>query len=149
MIAQTVGHHLLGQHIPPPPADVAELPDNEKESTDTIRKLLAAHVSDPRCAMCHTHFDSIGLAMEGFDPIGRARSQDLAGRPIDNRSELPDGTTATGIPQLIEYIGAQRKEDFVKTLCRKFLGYALGRSVALTDQPLLHEMQEKLALVML
>ncbi|HAA68056.1 MAG TPA: hypothetical protein DCE55_02845 [Planctomycetaceae bacterium] len=138
-------HHLLGQHFPPPPADVAELPDNEKESTDTIRKLLAAHVSDPRCAMCHTHFDSIGLAMEGFDPIGRARSQDLAGRPIDNRSELPDGTTATGIPQLIEYIGAQRKEDFVKTLCRKFLGYALGRSVALTDQPLLHEMQEQLA----
>ncbi len=138
-------HHLLGQHFPPPPADVAELPDNEKESTDTIRKLLAAHVSDPRCAMCHTHFDNIGLAMEGFDPIGRARSQDLAGRPIDNRSELPDGTTATGIPQLIEYIGAQRKEEFVKTLCRKFLGYALGRSVALTDQPLLHEMQEKLA----
>ena len=138
-------HHLLGQHFPPPPADVGELPDKEKESTDTIRKLLAAHVSDAKCAMCHTHFDNIGLAMEGFDPIGRARAQDLAGRPIDNRSELPDGTTATGIPQLIEYIGAQRKEDFVKTLCRKFLGYALGRSVALTDQPLLHEMQEKLA----
>ena len=138
-------HHLLGQHFPPPPADVPELPNNEKESADTIRKLLAAHVSDAKCAICHTHFDSIGLAMEGFDPIGRARSQDLAGRPIDNRSELPDGTTATGIPQLIEYIGNQRKEEFVKTLCRKFLGYALGRSVALTDQPLLHEMQEKLA----
>ena len=138
-------HHLLGQHFPPPPADVPELPENEKESADTIRKLLAAHVANAKCAMCHVHFDNIGLAMEGFDPIGRARLKDLAGRPIDNRSELPNGATATGIPGLIEYIGTHRKQDFVRTMCRKFLGYALGRSVVLTDQPLLHEMQKKLA----
>ena len=137
-------HHLLGQHFPPPPADVPKLPDNERESENTIRTLLAAHVSATQCALCHAHFDSLGLAMEGFDPIGRSRLKDLAGRAIDNLAELPNGKAAKGIPGLIEYVVEHRKQDFVETICRKFLGYALGRSVELSDQPLLNAMQAKL-----
>ncbi len=56
-------HHLLGQHFPPPPANVPELPASEKTATKTIRELLAAHVADAQCAMCHSHFDGLGLAM--------------------------------------------------------------------------------------
>jgi len=137
-------HHLLGQHFPPPPADVPELPESEKGAKQTIRELLSAHVADPQCAMCHKHFDSLGLALEGFDPIGRVRTKDAAGRPIDNRATLPDGKTAAGIPALIEYIERDRRDDFVRTLCRKFLGYALGRSVILSDQPLLDKMKTQL-----
>ena len=134
-------HHLLGQHFPPPPADVPELPKTEEGATRTIRDLLAAHVSDAQCALCHTHFDSLGLAMEGFDPIGRLRTKDRSGRLIDNRAELPNGEFAEGIPGLIDYISEHRRRDFVRTLCRKFLGYALGRSVILSDQPLLTAME--------
>ena len=82
--------------------------------------------------------------MEGFDAIGRSRTKDSAGRKIDSVVELPNGKTATGIPGLIEYIDQHRRQDFVKTLCRKFLGYALGRSVILSDQPLLTEMEQAL-----
>jgi len=137
-------HHLLGQHFPPPPADVPELPKSEKAATRSIRQLLADHTADARCAMCHTHFDSLGLAMEGFDPIGRARTKDAAGRPIDNMAVLPNGESAQGIPALINYVEKHRNQDFVRTLCRKFLGYALGRSVVLSDQPLLTEMEKAL-----
>ena len=137
-------HHLLGQHFPPPPADVPELPSSEKTATATIRELLKAHVADAQCAMCHSHFDGLGLAMEGFDAIGRSRTKDSAGRKIDSVVELPNGKTAAGIPGLIEYIDQHRRQDFVKTLCRKFLGYALGRSVILSDQPLLTEMEQAL-----
>lgn len=137
-------HHLLGQHFPPPPADVPELPKNEKMADRTIRELLAAHVADSQCALCHRHFDALGLAMEGFDAIGRARTTDSAGRKIDNVATLPDGNEATGIPGLIEYVGQHRRDDFLRTLCRKFLGYALGRSVILSDQPLLDEMKTAL-----
>ena len=138
-------HHLLGQHFPPPPADVPELPKSEKEASQTIRELLAAHVADAKCAMCHKHFDSLGLAMEGFDGIGRSRTKDSAGRSIDNLAKLPNGETARGIPGLIEYIEQDRREEFLQTLCRKFLGYALGRSVQLSDEPLLAEMKSRLA----
>lgn len=137
-------HHLLGQHFPPPPANVPELPASEETATKTIRELLAAHVADAQCAMCHTHFDGLGLAMEGFDAIGRSRTRDGAGRQIDNVAKLPNGETAAGIPGLIEYIDQHRRHDFVKTLCRRFLGYALGRSVILSDQPLLIEMESEL-----
>ena len=94
--------------------------------------------------MCHTHFDSLGMALEGFDPVGRARTQDLAGRPVDDVAVFPSGQSAKGIPGLIEYIEQHRRQDFVRTLCRKFLGYALGRSVLLSDQPLLMEMEAAL-----
>lgn len=137
-------HHLLGQHFPPPPAEVGELPKNEKEATKTIRELLAEHAASPKCAMCHVHFDGLGLALEGFDPIGRARTKDLGGRPIDDVAQLPNGETARGIPGLIDYIEQHRRRDFVRTICRKFLGYALGRSVMLSDQPLLNEMEAAL-----
>ena len=72
------------------------------------------------------------------------RAEDLAGRPIDNVAMLPNGKSAKGIPDLIEYIEQHRRQDFVETFCRKFLGYALGRSVALSDQPLLDEMEAAL-----
>lgn len=137
-------HHLLGKHFPPPPVDVPELPPGEKQATKTIRELIAEHTADAKCSICHTHFDSIGLAMEGFDPIGRIRTKDLAGRPIDNVATLPNGQTAKGIPDLIDYIEQHRRDDFIKTMCRKFLGYALGRSVLLSDQPLLQKMQREL-----
>ena len=140
-----VSHHLLGQHFPPPPADVAELPSSEKDAPRTIRDLLAAHVADTKCAMCHKHFDSLGLAMESFDPIGRFRIMDGAGRAIEKVAEFPNGKRAEGIPGLIRYIEQERHQDFVRTLCRKFLGYALGRSVLLSDQPLLNEMEQLLA----
>ena len=137
-------HHLLGKHFPPPPADVPELPPGEKQATKTIRELMTEHAAHAKCAICHTHFDAFGMAMEGFDPIGRARSTDLAGRPIDTVAVLPNGETAAGIPDLIDYIKDQRRDEFVRTLCRKFLGYALGRSVMLSDEPLLRDMQAQL-----
>jgi hypothetical protein len=147
-----VVHHVLGQHFPPPPADVPELPKSEKESAKTIREMLAQHTTNPRCAMCHVHFDGLGLTMEGFDAIGRARKTDLAGRPVLTVGLLPPSPLAPeakpanmeGISGLISYIEKERRLDFERNLCRKFLGYALGRSVLLSDEPLIEEMQKKL-----
>lgn len=137
-------HHLLGRHFPPPPADVPELPKNEQLADRSLRELLNAHVSDNQCALCHRHFDHLGLTMEGFDAIGRARTKDAAGRPIDARVMLADGSAVEGIPGLADYVVQQRRSEFLQTLCRRFLGYALGRSVQLSDQSLLEQMQAAL-----
>lgn len=137
-------HHLLGRHFPPPPADVPELPKSEQQADRSLRELLAAHVADAQCAMCHRHFDHFGLTMEGFDAIGRARTKDAAGRPIDSRVVLADGTTVEGIPGLADYVLQHRRHEFLQTLCRRFLGYALGRSVQLSDQSTLEQLQTAL-----
>src|SRR5208283_5917631 len=69
---------------------------------------------------------------------------DLAGRDVQIVGPLPGGKTAEGISGLIDYIEKHRRQDFERNLCRKFLGYALGRSVLLSDQPLLQEMEKRL-----
>ncbi len=38
-----------------------------------------------------------------------------------------------------------RRDAVVRQFCRKLLGYALGRSVQLSDEPLLTEMRQRLA----
>ncbi len=137
-----VVHKLLGEHIPAPPADVVALPAKETDTNGkTIRELLALHVEDVKCARCHQRFDAVGLSMEGFDPIGRRRSKDLAGRPVDDVVRLPDGTAARGVPEFARHLVTERRDEFVHTLCRKLLGYALGRSLQLSDDVLLEEMQ--------
>jgi hypothetical protein len=121
------------------------LPAKETDTNGkTIRELLKLHTDDAKCARCHVRFDPIGLAMEGFDPIGRTRSNDLAGRAVDNVVHLPNGNEVHGVPEFAEYLVTQRRDEFISTLCRKFLGYALGRSLLLSDQPLLEEMQTAL-----
>jgi hypothetical protein len=139
-----VVHHLLGQHFPPPPADVPELPKTEKEASKTIRELLADHVEDSKCAMCHVHFDGLGLAMEGFDAVGKARAKDQAGRTIHASGQIHGSAEVKGIAGLIDYIEKNRRQDFDRQFCRKFLGYALGRSVLLSDRSLLLEMEKSL-----
>ena len=55
-----------------------------------------------------------------------------------------DGTTLEGIDGMREYLFTKRKDAFLRQFCRKLLGYALGRSVQLSDKPLLTEMQRQL-----
>ncbi len=140
-----VVHKLLGEHIPPQPPDVAVLPAKETDTDGkTIRQLLAMHTEDVKCARCHIRFDPIGLAMEGFDSIGRSRAKDLAGRAIDNVVQLPSGEQARGVAEFSEYLAKHRRSDFAKTLNRKLLGYALGRSLQLSDLVLLEKMEATL-----
>lgn len=140
-----VVHKILGEHIPAPPADVAVLPAKETETNGkTIRQLLAQHTEVETCARCHRRFDPVGLAMEGFDPIGKARSKDLAGRSVDNVVPLPSGEQARGVPQFLKYLQSNRNDEFIETLCRKFLGFGLGRSIELSDRELLEKMQSGL-----
>jgi len=140
-----VVHKILGEHIPAPPNDVAPLPAKETETQGkTIRQLLAAHTESETCARCHKRFDPIGLSMEGFDPIGKVRKKDLAGRPVDDVVKLPSGEASRGVPEFLKYIMSERNDEYLDTLCRKFLGYALGRSLEASDHDLLEKMKAEL-----
>ena len=141
-----VSEVLLGEKLPRPPREVPQLPADET-ATDglTVRQLVARHTSDSQCASCHQRIDPFGFALEGFDAIGRRRDRDLAGRPIDTQTKLPDGSEVDGLSGLRDYLLETRRDAFLGQFCRKLLGYALGREVQLSDEPLLAEMQQRLA----
>ena len=140
-----VAEALLGDKLPRPPKDVPRLPEDEANETLTVRQLTEKHSTDPRCAGCHVRIDGFGFALENFDANGRFRERDLGNRPIDARSKVLDGTDLNGIDGLRDYLLTKRRDAFLRQFCRKLLGYSLGRSVQLSDAPLLKDLQTQLA----
>src|SRR5215475_2610534 len=140
-----VARRVLGEVIPPPPPVVPELPRDESKSDLPVRDLLAKHRKNAACASCHARFDSFGLAFEGYGPVGERRTKDLAGRPVDVRATFPGGDEGAGLAGLIAYIRAHREKDFLNNLSEKMLVYSLGRSLLVSDEPLLEEMRSRLA----
>ena len=139
-----ISETLLGERLPRPPKGIPVLGDAPPKGL-TERALTERHVSDPNCARCHDRIDPFGFVLENYDAIGRLRLKDSADLPIDASAKLLDGTQFTGIDGLRDYLLNQRQDDFVRQFSRKLLGYALGRSVLLSDEPLLDEIQWQLA----
>lgn len=134
-----ISETLLGERLPRPPANVPQLPDTVPSGL-TARELIERHSSVPECAGCHRRIDPYGFALEQFDTIGRRRPMS-----VDTRTTLPDGTPVDGLDGLRRYLAETRRDAIVSQFCRKLLGYALGRSVQLSDEPLLDRMQTALA----
>ncbi|MFO0917332.1 MAG: DUF1592 domain-containing protein [Planctomycetaceae bacterium] len=140
-----VSEVLLGEKLPKPPKGVPPLPDDEAAIAGlTVRQLTEQHSRDERCAGCHVRIDPLGYALEGFDAIGRLQQQDAAGHAIDTNSTMADGTELKGFEGLRNYLAHTRRDSFVRQFCRKLLGYALGRGLQLSDEPLIAEMLDKL-----
>ena len=134
---------ILGGKMPRPPAGVPQLPSLTPDGL-TERQLIEKHSSDPACVRCHSRIDPFGFALEGFDTIGRARLPLSGDMAPDTKTRLPDGTDIDGLTGLRQYLTVHRRDDFIRTFCTRLLGYALGRSVQLSDEPLLEEMAQQL-----
>jgi hypothetical protein len=138
-------HRLLGEYIPAPPPNVPVLPTDETRLGDlTLRETLVQHRANPACASCHAKFDSFGLAFEGYGPVGETRDKDLAGRPVETGVTFPDGSSGAGLDGLRAFMRARGQAEFIDTLCREILVYALGRSLLQSDEPLLTQMRKDL-----
>lgn len=140
-----VAEVLLGDKLPRPPKDVPRLPEDETATEGlTVRQLVEKHSTDPRCAGCHVRIDPFGYALENFDAIGRFREKDLADRPVNVHAKTMEGAEFDGLDGLRNYLLTRRRDAFLRQFCRKLLGYSLGRSVQLSDEPLLAEMRSQL-----
>lgn len=134
---------ILGEKLPKPPKDVPQLAETVPTGLSE-RQLIAMHSENAACAKCHRRIDPFGFALEEFDAIGRLRTADASGKPLDTKAVLPDGATLDGQESVRTYLLGPRRDQFVGVFCRKLLGYALGRGVQLSDQPLLDEMVARL-----
>jgi hypothetical protein len=140
-----VVRRLLGERIPPPPPTVPELPNDEAKLGElTLREVLARHREDKSCAGCHVRFDGIGLAYEGFGPVGERRTVDLGGRPVDVHAAFPGGAEGSDVAGLRDYLRAERQDEFVDNFCRKLLSYGLGRALTPSDDATIADMRANL-----
>jgi hypothetical protein len=122
---------FLGNPTPPQPDNVPALQEAHRDEPDTVRERLLQHRQNPACGPCHNRMDPLGFSLENYDVLGRWRTMD-AGKPIDARGELPDGTVIDGPKQLKRMLIA-RRDLFIRNLTSKMLGYALGRGLVFED----------------
>ncbi len=69
-------------------------------------------------------------------------------QPLPSREYILQILEEQGMPISFEHLCKLldvRKDDFVRQFNKKLLGFALGRGVRLSDEPLLDEMQQALA----
>jgi len=125
--------NILGVTVPPPPPDVPALEEAQKGHRDmTMRETMEMHRANPTCATCHRMIDPIGFGLENFDSMGRWRDTDK-NKPVDASGVMPNGDKFNGPVELRQII-LKRKDEFVRNVTQKVLGYALGRSLQDGDQ---------------
>lgn len=131
---------ILGTPTPPPPANAGTLPSDPKAFGGlTLRERLAVHKRNPACAACHLKIDPLGFPLETFDAVGRTRTAYQDGTAVDLTGEFSDKSTILGVEGLLGYLHA-KDALIMKTLAKKMLGYALGRTVLASDQLLVDEL---------
>jgi hypothetical protein len=134
---------ILGTPTPPPPPDAGSLPGDDKAfGGQTLFEKLEAHKRNATCAACHIRIDPMGFPLERFDAVGRWREKYNDGTPVHDSSDLPDKTRIAGIDGLLAYLKTEEPQ-VLKNFSTKLVGYALGRTVQASDQPLIQRMVQR------
>lgn len=124
---------FLCTDTPPPPADLAEtIEETASEQADqTSREQSLYRQETPPCSTCHASFDQYGLALENYDVIGRYRTMDDDGRPIDPSVVLPPQVGGGEAANMVE-VALQIAETgaFAKCMGRNLINYALADTSA-------------------
>ena len=155
---------ILGDEVPPPPAEVPALSDSAGESAEkalSIKDLLVKHRQVESCNDCHARLDPWGIPFEQFNAVGQfqprvpnegvrvagfstPKHQNMDGyRKYLDRistvdvaadSKLPDGQTVDGLDELKDYLLTHRKQDIAENVLGRLLSYSIGRDLELGDR---------------
>ena len=124
--------------MPPDGVDTS-LPET---SGATERERVEAVTSQGQCAGCHDYINPFGFALESYDAIGRWRTADENGLPIDPSISvdfLDEGPLATG--DSIEALrGFTQSLRFQQCFARQLFRFYTGRKEGSGDDPTLRQM---------
>jgi len=133
-----VRDEFLCQEIPAPP-DTEEV-EKETKAAENLptREQARLRLAHSTCGACHVHMDPIGLAFGHYDALGRYKTTDKSGAPIDARGELSESGEAAidGPLKNAVDLGEKLSRSTVARTCieTKMLGYALGRMTETFDK---------------
>jgi hypothetical protein len=128
---------LLDAPPPPPPPGVGVLTEADAGGAPLpMREQLALHRSKPECAVCHDRLDPLGLGLENYDHMGRARSADEGGL-IDGAGALPDGRAFRGAGEMARLLASDGA--LTRSLARHLMTWSLGRSLSVAERAALEQ----------
>lgn len=131
-----VRDRVLCSPVPAPPPSVDNSPPDPDPSL-TTRERFAVHTESEDCATCHLAIDPIGFTFEGFDQLGRSRSEenglpiDTTGALVDSGDPRIDGPVADAT-ELSERLSTSH--EVRRCVTSKWFTFALGRPASAVDQ---------------
>jgi len=132
-----VNKSMLCQSNPPFPTDPGILAMIEEAGTHLAtaseRERSKYRVETSPCLGCHRVFDAYGLALDNYDNLGRYRTMDPQGRPIDSSVTLPalfDNQVAKDTVDMQQKIADN--PGFASCFSRNMLNWALAEGSQLT-----------------
>tara|TARA_R110002049_G_scaffold182485_2_gene350301 strand:+ start:28429 stop:30960 length:2532 start_codon:yes stop_codon:yes gene_type:complete len=134
---------IMGQHVPPPPANVSAVEPDIRGAT-SIREELEKHKNLDSCAACHIKMDPPGFALENYDVIGgwrdkyRAVADDsdkkwVDGLPIDASHQFVSGETFNDIDEM-KSILVNHPDRIARSLAMHLITYSTGASPTFADR---------------
>ena len=139
--------------------------------TFTIKDNINEHRKDPNCASCHSKMDPFGLAMEGFDVLGRYREtyqkfvvtkvpyekkekgkivkkeritrKFVDTTKVESDAVHRDGRAIDGMEGLKKLM-LEDKDKIAKNLLIKLSEYAMGREMDYGDSEMIHRLLKTL-----
>jgi hypothetical protein len=131
---QLVREAILCTEVPPPPPGV-DASENNIPASATAQERSKLHRVKPECASCHELFDPLGFAFEIYDPIGRFRTTDAAGKAIDSTAVITATSKLDGtVPDALELTRRLAPAEEVRAcVAKQWLRFALGRELDDTE----------------
>ncbi|HET9958374.1 MAG TPA: DUF1592 domain-containing protein [Polyangiaceae bacterium] len=134
-----VNKALLCANNPPFPEDAgtqAAIADaNRSLQSASERERAQFRDKTAPCFGCHRSFDAYGLALDSYDAIGRYRTKDPEGRPIDPSVQLPPSLGATTAKDAVD-MQAQiaASPGFASCISKNMLNWALAEGSQLLPE---------------
>ena len=105
--------------------------DAIKAQTDNLANLTAQEQVAFRqqtqpCNSCHPSFDPYGLVLDWYDVVGKYRTVDDLGKPVDGHTTLPAALGGQEVNTAVELADVLSKSDlFMNCMSKTMLQYAL------------------------
>ena len=153
---------ILGEHLPDPPADVGQVPNNKRGENLTFRERFELHRSNKTCAVCHDKIDPLGFALQAYDGGGgftksasystmkpKVKKKD-GGKAtantsqIDTSGRLPSGEEFDDFQGLKQILVTSQRERVIRTIVQRTMSYALCRKLEVYDRPTIEAIVKEL-----
>jgi hypothetical protein len=95
-------------------------------TTQTAQQQVAFRAANSPCNTCHPSFDPYGLVLDWYDVVGRYRTVDDLGQPVDGHTTLPDVLGGQTVQSAVELAQVLSTSDiFTNCMSATMLQYAL------------------------
>jgi Protein of unknown function (DUF1588)/Protein of unknown function (DUF1592)/Protein of unknown function (DUF1595)/Protein of unknown function (DUF1585) len=120
---------FLCTETPPPSEAITEAIEELQQTMPDAseREMADLRAESGVCAECHSTFDAYGLALDTFDVLGRYRTEDDHGRPIDPTVTLPEVVGGGEAKDIVEVANRIAESGaFARCMGQNLLNYAFS-----------------------